>query len=1073
MKKLFLLLVAVLAIGLCASAQMRTVTGTVLDANNDEPLIGASVTAAGSSVGVATDADGDFSIQVPANVNKLTVSYVGYETQTVNITSGKMTIHLKPGNNTLDEVFAVAYGTAKKSEYTGSASVVKADQLEDALVTTVTDALSGRVSGVQTLSSNGQPGTAPSVLIRGVGSINASTAPLYVVDGVPYSGDIAGIPATDVESMTVLKDAASAALYGARGANGVILITTKKGKEGSAKVSLDARWGGNSRAIPNYDVITDPRQYLEQVYKAHYTTQAYYNGDLDGARAYALANLWPSIGYQTWTAPAGQAIIGPDGSFNPYATPGYLAPNGYYLLGDDWSKQLRNGLRQEYNLSISGGTNKFTYYLGASYLGDEGIIVGSHYKRFSTRLGVDYQAKPWLKVGTNIAYTYVNSGYPGEQTESGSTANAFNMANTMAPVYPMYVRDSQGNIMYNDTYGKPIYDYGDGQVGYSRNTMAMSNPLGDLTYNLDESLMDIFDGKWYVLLTPLEGLTINGNAGLFVDNTREHYINNGLYGQGVSYGGQALQYQSRLRTLNLQALAEYQHTFADVHNASLMIGYESFELWNEYVQAIGSNLYNPSQWAVNNTIDQRRGYGAGGGYSTRGIFGRLKYNYDDKYFFMGSYRRDASSRFAPDKRWGNFWSASVAWEIAKEKFMEDFTNVDMLKFKFSFGQNGNDNIGNYYAYLDQYQLTGSDGVFNDATLAYKGNPDITWETSNNLNVGFDVSFFKGMLSGTVEYYQRQVSDMLFNIPVPSSLGYSSIPMNIGSMRNNGVEIEVNYRPVDTRNITWDVYANLTIPSNKVIKLAPELLDGEGKWLSGSRVFREGESMYQLYLSKYAGVDPETGLALYWARNPIIDEATGEQLEINGILQYDQSEEYATSDWTEAYYSNRVSTGNIMPKGYGGFGTTLNVYGFDLSATFAYQFGGRVYDNSYASFMSSFKAASIGQNFHKDLLNAWSQPGDITSVPRMGTEDQYPVSLSDRFLVSSNYISLNNITCGYTIPERITKKAALSNVRIYFSAENVALWSRRKGLDPRQGFVASSNDTYSPIRCFSGGIRLSF
>ena len=1068
MKKLFLLLVAVLSIGLCSSAQTRTVTGTVLDANNDEPLIGASVTAAGTNTGVATDVDGEFSITLPANVSKLTVSYVGYDTETVNITPGKMTIHLRPGNNTLDEVFAVAYGTAKKSEYTGSASVVKADQLENALVTTVTDALSGRVSGVQTLSYNGQPGSEPTVLIRGVGSINASTAPLYVVDGVPYSGDIAGIPATDVESMTVLKDAASAALYGARGANGVILITTKKGKEGTAKISLDARWGGNHRALPNYDVISDPRQYIEQVYKAHYTNEAYANNNLAGARASALSKIWSSIGYQTWTVPTGQAVIGPDGRFNPYATPGYLASNGYYLLADDWNEQLRNGLRQEYNLSISGGTNKFTYYLGASYLSDEGIIVGSNYDRFSTRLGVDYQAKPWLKVGTNLAYTYVNSGYPGDQTSSGSSANAFMMANNMGPVYPMYVRDADGNIMYNDTYGKPIYDYGDGQVGYSRNYMSMSNPVGDLTYDLDESLMDIFDAKWYVNLTPIEGLSITGSAGLFVDNTRNHYIRNGLYGQGQSYGGQALQYQSRLRTLNLQALAEYQRSFG-LNNFGLMIGYESFESWSELVEAIGSNLYNPGQWAVDNTIDQRRGYGSGGGYATRGFFGRLKYNFDERYFFMGSYRRDASSRFAPDKRWGNFWSASVAWEIAKERFMEDFTNVDMLKFKFSFGQNGNDGIGNNYAYMDQYSLTGADGVFNDATLAYKGNPDITWETSNNLNVGFDFSFFKGMLSGSIEYYQRQVSDMLFNIPVAPSLGYSSIPMNIGSMRNNGGELEINYRPISTRDITWDVYANITIPNNKVIKLAPELLDKDGNWVSGSRIFHEGQSMYQLYLPQWAGVDSETGVAQYWTlQNTTSDiNEDGEYI----IEYFDEPQK--TENWSDAYLSNRKSTGNIMPKGYGGFGTTLNIYGFDLSATFAYQFGGRIFDSSYQSFMGAFQADNIGMNFHKDLLNAWSQPGDITDVPRMATSDQYSVATSDHFLISSNYISLNNITCGYTIPDRITKKAYLSGVRVYFSAENVALWSKRKGLDPRQGFVSSSNDTYSPIRCFSGGIRLSF
>ncbi|MDE6300360.1 MAG: TonB-dependent receptor [Muribaculaceae bacterium] len=1092
MKKLFLLLVAVLTMTLCASAQTRTVTGTVIDANTEEPLIGASVTAGNSNQGVATDYDGAFSITVPTNVTTLTVSYVGYEPQHVKIVGGPLVIKLRPSANALDEVIAVAYGTVKKSEYTGSASVVKADQLEDALVTTVTSALSGRVAGVMTLSSNGQPGAAPSVLIRGVGSINAGTQPLYVVDGVPYAGDIAGIPTTDIESMTVLKDAASAALYGARGANGVILITTKHGSEGTAKITVDARWGGNSRALPNYDVVTNPRQYLEQVYKGHYMT-AKMNSDLDtgGMSPYqwGLNQLWPSLGYQTWTAPEGQAIIGTDGRFNPYATPGYYNERaGYYYLGDDWGEQLTNGLRQEYNISINGGTDKFTYYLGASYLGDEGIITGSHYKRFSTRAAVDYQAKPWLKIGTNISYTYVNTGYPDSQTESGNTGNAFYMANSIAPVFPMYVRGADGNIAWNDQYNLPIYDYGNSQAGLGnakanggdaavRNVMSMSNPAGSLNYDLEEDLMDIFDGKWYALLTPVEGLTINGNVGYFVDNSRNHSILNGLYGQFASFGGQALQVASRIRTLNVQALAEYQHTFGNVHNAGLMIGYESFDRWDENVQAIGNNLYNPNSWAVSNTIDQRRGYGSGGGYATRGYFGRLKYNYDERYFFMGSFRRDASSRFHPKKRWGNFWSASVAWDIAKEKFMEDFTNVDLLKFKFSFGQNGNDNIGNYYAYMDQYSLTGSDGVFNDATLAYKGNPDITWETSNNLNVGFDFSFFKGGLSGSLEYYQRQVSDMLFNLPVAPSLGYSSIPSNVGSMRNYGAELDLNYRAVNTRDITWDIYANFTLPANKVIKLSPDIVNKDGDWLTGGRIFHEGQSMYQLYLVKYAGVDPDTGEALYWAMLPEKD-ANGNTVMETVVVDGQEVEqpkltEQKTANYAIAQQNNRQSTGNLMPKGYGGFGTQLNAYGFDLAVQFAYQFGGRIYDNTYSSFMHGMKSSEIGMNIHKDLLNAWDHPGQVTDVPRLSTSDQYTRSQSTRFLTSSNYLSLNNITFGYTLPEKVTAKAYLSNVRFYFSAENVALWSKRKGLDPRQSFTASSNGTYSPIRCFSGGVRLSF
>lgn len=1075
MKKLFLLLVALLAIGLCASAQTRTVKGTVVDATNEEPLIGVSVTPGGSAMGVVTDIDGDFTIVVPAKTTQLTISYVGFQTQHVTIGDSKLLVRLMPESSVLDEVIAVAYGTAKRSEYTGSASVVKADQLENVVVTTATSALDGRVSGVQLQRSNGQPGEQPTVLVRGVGSINAGVEPLYVVDGVPYSGDLASIATSDIESMTVLKDAASTALYGARGANGVILITTKRGTEGSARVTFDARWGSNDRAIPNYDVVTDSREYMEQLYKGLYMT-SYMGltspGDAAAARQYALGNLWSSLGYQTWSVSEGQDFIGADGKFNPNATPGYYnSAAGYTYLADDWAKeQLRNGFRQEYNLSVAGGTDLFNYYLSGSYLGDEGIIVGSHYKRFSTRAAVDYQAKPWLKLGTNVSYTYVNSGYPDGQLDSGASSNAFFMANSLAPVFPMYVRGADGQVLYNKEYGRPIYDYGDGQVGAVRSVMNMANPAGDLAYNLEENLMDILDAKAYALLTPLKGLTINANIGYFVDNTRYHMLSNPLYGQSSNYHGQAAQYQSRLRTINAQFLGEYQRTFNDVHNASLMVGYESFSRYEESVQAIGQNLYNPNQWAVNNTIDQRRGYGASGAYSTRGMFARAKYNYAEKYFLQASFRRDASSRFHPDKRWGNFWSASVAWEIAKEKFMEDFENVDMLKFKFSFGQNGNDVVGNYYAYLDQYTLTGADGVFNDAQLSYKGNPDLTWETSNNLNVGFDFSFFKGMLFGTLEYYQRQVSDMLFRIPVAPSNGYSSIPMNIGSMRNNGVELELNYRPVNTKDITWDIYANITLPKSKVLELSPDLLNGDGNWISGNQIYYEGGPLYNMYIVKYAGVNPENGLAEYWARKPLLNE-DGTQVVENGIARW--GEEYRTSAWDDAYESNRVSTGNIMPKGYGGFGTSVRLWNFDASVSFAFQFGGKIYDYSYRSFMHGFNTGNIGFNIHRDMLNAWTPENTATDVPRMSQTDQYTNARSTRFLISSNYLSLNNINVGYTLPESLTKRWRLHGVRIYFAAENVALWSKRKGLDPRQGFTGSENSSYSPIRNFSGGIKFSF
>lgn len=1074
-----------------ASAQTRTVTGTVTDESTGEPLTGASVLPFGEKMGVSTDIDGNFSIVVPANVQKLTFSYVGMLDKTVTIpANGKMDVALEPNSTMLDETIVVAYGTTKKAAYTGSASVVKADQLEDAMVSNVTNAFSGKVAGVQTLSANGAPGSGSTVLIRGVGSINLSASPLYVVDGMPYDGDIAAIATNDIESMTVLKDAASTALYGARGANGVILITTKKGKAGEAKITVDMRWGSNSRAVPQYDVISDTRQYYETYYKAAYNDATMYKG-LTGDDAFLYANnSINDFGYTTYTIPGGEYAFDRQGKFNPNATPGYS--NGrYYFLADDWTKEtLINGLRQEYTIGIQGGNDRLNYYISGSYLEDGGIIRNSHYNRLSTRAAIDYQAKKWLKIGTNMSYAYTDSAYPDDNTNDAATSsgNAFYFINGLAPVYPFFVRNPDGSIMYNTTYGNPVYDYGDGAnygngpLGFTRTPSG--NPVGQLVYDTTSYLADVFDGKWYATITPIENLNLTGTIGYMVDNTRAHQVLNGVYGQLASFGGQAIQEADRYRSLQTQVLGSYGFTIADKHNIDLLAGYEYQSYQSEYVYGIGSNLYNPGNFTVDNTIDQKNAGGAQANLVHIGWLGRLNYNYDNRYFFMGSFRRDGSSRFAPEHRWGSFWSASAGWNISSEKFMEDATWLDLLKFKISFGQNGNDGVGsNFIAYTDFYKITGSDGVFSDATLYYKGNRDITWEKSSAFNTGFDFAMFNGKLQGTLEYYSRETSNMLLNLPTAPSLGYSSIPMNVGKMRNYGVELELNYTIFNNKNITWDVFANVTAPRNKVLKLDPSILNDNGDWVSGSRIFQIGKSMYQSYLVEYCGVGQKDtpaqvvdkngnyvdynveGLALYRALKPIYDE-TGEY-EVG-------HEEYLTPNYSEAYNTNRKPTGNLMPKVYGGFGTSLKVYGFDLSASFAYQAGGRIMDYGYQNLMHA--GSEVGHAWHKDVLNAWTPTNTNTSVPALytvGGSYRYAASTSTRWLTSSNYVSLNNVTIGYTLPSKLSKKLYLSSVRFYGAAENVALWSRRKGLDPRQGFTSSENSTYSPMRTISGGVRVEF
>ena len=1083
MRKLFLILMTLIACTWSVQAQTRTYHGTVLDASDNSPLVGATVMPIGGGQGVAADIDGNFTLTVPARVTKATVSYVGYQSEEVTL-SENMVVHLHSSASNLDETIVVAYGTAKKSAYTGSASVVKADEIENTLVTDVTSALNGKVAGVQMLSSDGAPGTTPSVYIRGTGSLTTSSAPLYVIDGVPASsGAMLDLSPSDVESMTVLKDAAAAALYGARGANGVILVTTKKGKEGKATITVNANWGASSRENPYYSTITGAAANYQKMYWAlrnyrYYTpdlidqnTMEYYYYTQAEAHAYAngLLSGDPSstaFGYQVFDG-HGQELFDENGNFNPYATLGYRYGN-YYLTPDDWRKELlRNGFRQEYNVSASGGGEKYDYMMSFSYLDNNGIIKNSSFQRMNTRFVGNYQLLKWLKVGANMQYSWQKQNYPSGQTEEGYSDNAFYFTDMMAPVYPFYVRNAQGQIMYDESSGNPMYDYGMRGLGAPNlnRVFSVGNPLATFVYDFNEYIYDVFDGKWSAILTPVEGLTVSGNVGYYVSNSRTNYMNNNQYGQMSQYGGYVYQASEHYRTLNIQALANYNHTWG-VNTFDFLLGYEAYSLEFDGLWGEGYDTYSNSNNNLSNVSSQKDLGGYKDFYSTRGIFARVNYDYDNRIFGSVSYRRDASSRFAPGKRWGNFWSVSAAWDIAKESWMEDSSTwLNMLKVKASFGQQGNDNVGNYYAYQDQYAMTGVDGVWNVSSLAYKGNPDLTWETSNSFNVGVDFAFFQGKLNGTLEYYQRQTSNMLYNKPVNPSLGYTSFPMNVGSMRNNGIELELTATPIRTKDVQWDLNFNLTYQKNKILKLAPEL---EGHWINGSYLWDEGNSMYTLYLVKYAGVNEENGLPLYWGYN----KTTGKEEAIeNWNVAYQGGTVVDADGNVNVYEGNRQSTGNILAPVYGGFGTTVTFFGVDVSVQCGYQLGGKIWDYGYQNLMHN--GTYPGRAMHVDVLNAWTENNKVTDVPRLDRYYTYMTASSDRWLTSAKYFAINNISVGYNFPLKWIKKCGLTGLRIYGAADNVALWSARKGLDPRQSFVQSSASTYSTMRLISGGVKLTF
>ena len=1059
MKRKLMLLMTCLMIGIgLVNAQISKVTGNVTSEEDGLPVVGASVLVKGTTVGTVTDIDGNFTLtNVPSSAGTLVISFIGMQSQEVKI-KPNVKVVLTSDSEQLEEVMVVAYGTAKKSAFTGSAATIKNEKITSRQTSNVTNALAGQVAGVQTTSSTGQPGKDATVRIRGIGSISASNTPLYVVDGVPYDGEISAISTSDIESMTVLKDAASNALYGARGANGVILITTKRGKTGDARVTFDAKWGVNKRGIPSYETVSDPGKFYEMAYSAIYNAdlKGYAAaGDLTSANAYANKTMLSSsyLGYQVFTVPNGEQLIGMDGKLNPNATLGY-SDGTYYYKPDNWSDELfENNLRQEYNLSVSGANDKMNYYMSAGYLDDQGIVPNSGFQRYSARLKADYQVKPWLKMSGNISFTHYDSRE--QDTESGtSNANAFYAANIMGAIYPMYIRDAEGNIMI-DNRGFQRYDYGSDTNFQRKNVIPNANPLASYMLDLMKYSGDVVSGKWSADIDIWGGIKAKINIGIDANNVRSTDLVNPFYGQysetsGV--GGIVSVSTQRTFSTNQQYLLTYNKTFNHIHNLDVLAGHENYNYKYQYLYGSREKIYNPNLPELNNGIMNQSNASYSQSYATEGWLFRVQYDYDGKYFGSASYRRDGSSAFHPDNRWGNFWSVGAGWLMNKESFLENQNWIDMLKFKISYGLQGNDNLlymngyRNYQPYMDQYTLTNNNSDF-ATTLYYKGNQDITWETSHSFNTGFDFAFWKGKLSGSIEYFSRKTTDMLYFKPVASSMGYSRIPENVGSMINRGVELDLNSNIFDTKDLTWDINFNLTHFKNKVLELAPEL---NGQLIDGSRIYREGESMYQLYLPKYAGVDPETGESL-WA-----------------LTEPNEKGETTTTSYSEAS-SHRFMTGDILPKVYGGFGTSLTFKGFDFSIAFAYQLGGRILDYTYQSLMST---DAQGSAWHVDMLNAWTPENKNTNVPRMNVNDIYVSYSSDRWLTSSNYLSLQNITFGYTLPKNWTRKLQVEGVRLYFVADNVALLTARKGLDPRQGYVASDN-VYSPIRTISGGISLNF
>ena len=1007
-----------------ALAQTK-VNGTVISQDDNEPVIGASVLVVGTQVGTVTDANGQFSLTVPAGKSTLRITYVGMEPIEVSARPN-MRILLTSDQKALDEVIVVAYGTQKKASFTGAASTIKSDKIEKLQVSNLSNAFEGQVAGVQSFSSSGTPGSGSTILIRGIGSISGTQTPLIVVDGVPYEGSLNSIPTQDIENITILKDAAANSMYGARGANGVIMVTTKGSKTGRAKVNFEARWGFNTRGVKNYDIISDAGEYYEMMYEAYRNSLIDEMGWAEASN-YAAENLIGKVlKYNKFKGIADNAIIDPaTGRLNPLAKT--------YKWGDDWQKDpFENGFRHEYNANISGGSESTKAYLSLGYLGDDGYVVGSGFKRYNARLKVDHQINKNIRLGGNIFYSHTDQrtfGLTGNYAQ-----NIFLTAQTIAPIYSIYLYDEEGNPVLDEN-GDRVYDYGDIT---GRPTSVNSNSIAQAKLNNNQTEKDNLSTRGYFEWTFLKDFKFTANVAYDLFNT---------------YGGEKK--TQRYAAINLNQLLDWNHQFGD-HSVHVLLGHETKKDKSKYMYGHMTNFADPTNPEFANATVYQELTSYTSEYALEGYFAKGEYNYLDRYYFTTSIRRDGSSRFHKDKRWGTFWSIGGSWRLKEEPWLKNVNWLSALKLKASYGTQGNDNVGYAHNYTDLYNVDRVDG---SAALSKvnRGNPDLTWEKSKNFNVGFEAGFWN-RLNVSFDFFVKKTSDMLYASPLAPSEGKpSTIYRNEMDMKNTGFEIEINGDIIKTKNVRWNAALNLTHYKNQLTRLPvskPAELYPDG-YQAGDYWRKIGGSLYDWYLYEYAGVDPTNGLPQY--NKYVTDEDGNETIEkVNTI--------------TEA--TQRQTGKSAIPDLTGGLSTTVEAYGFDLSIQTAFQFGGYVFDSFYNSLMSS---GSLGSNFHKDMFNRWTPNHTETNIPRlfyMGSNEGISGN-SDFYLTKASYFSLKNITLGYTIPKKITSKWGIENLRVYIVGDNIWLKSKRRGLDPRQSINGTTSSVYSALSSYSFGINLSF
>jgi len=1023
-------------------AQTRTISGKITDAQGNG-VPNASVAVKGTNVGTTTNANGDYTLNIPSNARTLVISSVGFANQEVTIGSGaNISVSLSSDMQELSEVVvSVPYGTVRKTAFTGSEATVSSKSLEKQQVTSVTRALEGLIPGIITTNGGGAPGTNASVLIRGVGSYTSSSSPLYVLDGIPYMGSISALNMDEVESVTVLKDAAATALYGSRAANGVIMIATKKGKKGRSAVSASVRQGFMDRLIPEYDRVSS-KDYYELMWEAT-RNSAYYGPrglsmEAAGAEASQILTGPNALVYNAYNVPGNQLIDPTTGKINPSAT---------LLWEDSWEDVLyRTAARTNANVTVSGGGDKNDYFLSLGYVNEDGIVKFSGYKRYNARLNLNAAPTTWLKAGLNVDGAVASQ----KSVPSGGTAttNPFYFTRQMGPIYPVWQRDASGGFIIDPATGERQLDWGiPSQMG-TRPYAGNSNLLGSLA--LDDRNTQIFNGNanTYLEATFLKNFSLRATLGTNYYDAYGTTYQNSQFGDADNVSGRSTKSISRQVSYTLNEVLTWNKAFGD-HSLRVLAGHENYKLLSNSASATRTGFPFPGTTELATAATAEGSSSSEDRHRIESYFAGANYEFQNKYLASLSYRRDGTSRFHPDNRWGNFYSAGLGWRISQEEFMKSVDWVDELKLRASYGEQGNENIGDYYAYQSVYNL-GWNNVGNPGALVGGlPNPGLVWEGNKTFNIGVDFGLFRNRLQGTIEYFNRISDNLIFAVPLPTSTGQTSINQNIGALKNAGVELQLGFNAIRSRDFNWRVDLNMTHFKNEFTKLPP----GQDEIISGTKKIMVGRSIYDFWIREYAGVDASTGEALFYKDVLGTDgKPTGERVLTNNSTQ------------ASFYYH-----GTAIPDFTGGLTNSFNYKGFDLSFLLTFSKGGKFYDQNYQSIMHF---GSYGTHWSSDILKRWQKPGDITNVPRVQNAIANQDPISTRYLFDASWLNIKNITLSYSLPASLINRAGISGIQVFGNVDNAYLFTAKKGMDPQRSFAGTSDWSYTPFRTITFGLNVN-